>query len=106
MNLLNKFQSTDLARFLHVFYYLDANKNNFLLSKRIEEGLNIAINDGSFNDVFYSQNSIKLMFTKAKLADRKVFKLNNPFLTKETKSIESMEKYIYKKGDELKFYKH
>lgn len=93
-----------LLRYFAPMYFF-VNKDDTLLAERIEEGLNLAINDGSFDELFYLQPSIQKMFNSAKLNKRKIFELNNPLLTPETKAISSDKKYIYNIGDEVKFYK-
>ena len=61
-------------------YFLYVNKTNHQLARRIEEGLSLMMEDGSFDEIFwkYHKDSIK----KARLADRKVIRLKNPALEK------------------------
>lgn len=63
-------------------YYFFVNKSNMPLKKAIEKGLNIAIADGSFNQIFmrHTGNSIK----KAVLENKKIFSLRNPNMPPET----------------------
>jgi len=59
-------------------YYFYVNKHNAELAKDIEYGLEQAIIDGSFDQLFdkyYGQ-----VVNKIKLQDRKIYELNNPFL--------------------------
>jgi ABC-type amino acid transport substrate-binding protein len=65
-------------------FYLFVSPDNKQLAKDLELGLNRAIADGSFDKVFYSDPNIKDVLEKANMKNRKVFYLENPFLTKET----------------------
>lgn len=65
-------------------FYLFVEKNNNQLADDLELGLNRAIADGSFDEVFYNDPSIKDVLEKANMKNRKVFYLDNPVLTKET----------------------
>ena len=70
------------------FFFM--NKKNKEITKRIEEGLKIAYYDGSLNKLFkkYYQPSIDF----ANIKQRKIYKINNPFLIDIDKSY---EKYNY-----------
>lgn len=59
-----------------VYYFL--NKNNEAVAKRIEKGLEYAISDGSFDNLFnkYFRSSL----AKANLKNRRIFVLKNPSL--------------------------
>ncbi len=63
-----------------VYYFL--NKKNTATSKRIEKGLEYAINDGSFDNLFnrYFRSSL----AKANLKNRRIFILKNPSLPEGT----------------------
>lgn len=76
------------------FFFVNIKKMD--LKKRIEEGLNMAINDGSFDKLFYNHPSNSELFKKINFKKMKIFKLDNPFLTKETKAIMNNKKYIIK----------
>lgn len=65
-------------------FYLFVSPSNRKLATDLELGLNRAIADGSFDKVFYSDPNIKDVLDKANMKNRKVFYLENPFLTKET----------------------
>jgi hypothetical protein len=60
--------------------YYFVNKNNTKLAERIERGLLLMIEDGTFDKYFYNHPSITLILEKAELKNRKVFYLDNPLL--------------------------
>lgn len=64
--------------------YFFVSRTNPKLAERIERGFEMAIGDGSFQQLFdthwYIQNTLK----KADLKNRRVFRLTNPLLTPET----------------------
>jgi hypothetical protein len=65
-------------------FYLFVAPDNADLAKDLELGLNKAIADGSFDEVFYNDPRVKDVFVKANMKNRKVFYLENPLLSKET----------------------
>lgn len=65
------------------------------LRDRIEEGLEIAISDGSFDNVFYNDVFIRESVKDIKSDKIKIFKLNNSFLSDETKKLQNNKKYIF-----------
>ncbi len=65
-------------------FYLFVSKNNKALAHDLEAGLTRAIEDGSFNDVFFNDPSVKDVLAKANMKNRRIFKLDNPTLSKET----------------------
>ncbi|MEH6346497.1 MAG: hypothetical protein V7785_15505 [Bermanella sp.] len=64
--------------------YFFVNLKNNALAQRIEKGLRIAINDGSFDDYFYNCPANKQTFKLAALEKRKIFELENPYLSAKT----------------------
>lgn len=64
--------------------YLYTGKNNAKLAREFEQAFNKAIADGSFDKLFYSSPQVKDIMEKANMKDRKIFYLDNPFLSKET----------------------
>ncbi|TQV74044.1 amino acid ABC transporter substrate-binding protein [Aliikangiella marina] len=64
--------------------YFFVNQENTALSERIEKGLNIAIEDGSFEKLFLSHPGSSEILAKANIENRKIFRLNNPVLPPET----------------------
>lgn len=81
-----------LYYFSPIFFFV--NSKNPQLRDRIEEGLKIAISDGSFDSFFYNHESIKSSLNKIDFKKMKIFKLNNPFLTEETKKLMDKKEYI------------
>jgi hypothetical protein len=65
-------------------FYFFVNKSNHELAKNIEKGLRIAIADGSFDEYFLSDPTVKDVISKANLKDRIVIPLQNPGLPKQT----------------------
>ena len=63
-------------------FYFFVNKQNAPLAQLIEDGLNQAIKDGSFNQLFdeYHQSLLQ----RAQLPSRQVFALDNPILPQNT----------------------
>lgn len=68
---------------LPTFFFVNKNKPG--LANRIERGLNIAIKDGSFDRLFNQHHKVTL--DKINMKQRKIIKLNNPYLSEETQSI-------------------
>jgi len=73
--------------------YFFVNKNNEKLSKRLEVGLKKAINDGSFNSLFYSHKLTSGAIEKAQLSKRRIFELHNPLLSDKTKLLLSDDRF-------------
>lgn len=67
--------------------YFFVNKKNTELRDRILLGLNKAIDNGKFDQMFYQHSVTKMIFSSANLAQRKVFYFENPFLSPTTKAI-------------------
>lgn len=65
-------------------FYLFTGKQNKQLAADLELGLNRAIADGSFDNIFYKDPMVVAVLEKANLEGRLVFNLNNPTLPKET----------------------
>lgn len=65
-------------------FYLFTNKKNVELAADLERGLNIAIADGSFDEVFFSDPMVKAVLENAHLDSRLVFDLHNPYLPSKT----------------------
>jgi hypothetical protein len=72
-----------LLSYINPFYFF-VNKSNVGLAKDIERGLRIAIEDGSFNEYFLNDPTVKDVITKANLKDRLLIRLTNPGLPKQT----------------------
>lgn len=65
-------------------FYLFTSKSNTKLAADLERGLNRAIADGSFDQIFFNDPMVKDVLEKAHLEQRLVFPLDNPTLPKET----------------------
>lgn len=61
--------------------YFFVNKMNRNLANRIEKGLKLSIEDGSFEQLFLSEPDHKKMFTSVKIKQRKIITLQNPLLS-------------------------
>lgn len=72
-----------LFSYINPFYFF-VNKSNPGLAGDIERGLRIAIEDGSFNEYFLNDPTVKDVITKANLKDRLLIHLENPGLPKNT----------------------
>ncbi len=60
--------------------YFFFNKNNQGLKDRIEKGLRIMINNGSFDEYLKTSKNTKKLFPLDKWMNVKIFKLKNPYL--------------------------
>jgi hypothetical protein len=65
-------------------FYLFVSPSNQTLAKDLETGFERAIANGEFDKVFYGDKSIQDVLQKANMKNRKLFKLDNPLLSKET----------------------
>ncbi len=65
-------------------FYLFTSHENKKLAADINLGLERAIADGSFDEVFYNDPNVKDVLAKANMKQRKVFYIDNPLLSKET----------------------
>lgn len=76
---LNKDQGIVIEKTLMLYYqapfYFFVNKKNTALADRIERGLNIALADGSFDELFLSVPSYKRGMEEQKNSQRKLFLL-------------------------------
>ena len=64
--------------------YFFVHKDNVALANRINEGLLLAIEDGSFDTIFYGHPANKGIFKLTNIKSRKVFDLKNPLLPTKT----------------------
>lgn len=72
-----------LLSYTNPFYFF-VSKSNTELAKNIERGLRIAIEDGSFEEYFMNDPTVKAAFQQANLKNRIIIPLNNPSLPKLT----------------------
>ena len=63
--------------------YFFVNKKNTALAERLEKGLRLAIEDGSFDKLFREHPINANAFGKANLLHRRVIRLDNPLLPKD-----------------------
>jgi hypothetical protein len=83
----------DLAveKYLALYYpfpiYFFVNKNKPELAQKIEHGLEIALEDGSFKKLFFEYHDT--IIKQANLNDRIVFRLTNPILPKGSPEIDT-----------------
>jgi hypothetical protein len=68
-------------------FYFFVNRNNSQLAKRIEEGLHRAIANGHFDKLFYQHEVTKGLLDKVAIAKRRVFSIENPLLSEESRAI-------------------
>lgn len=85
--------------------YFFVSKNNTELAERIEDGLNKIIDNGKFNEFFYTYPNVVETFKLSKLSERTILELKNPFLSSNTKNILSIKKYWYTPGEEKEYIK-
>jgi hypothetical protein len=92
---LNLMVDDNIMLYYFAPFYFFVNVKKKELRDRIEEGLKIAIEDGSFDKLFYNDISNKEMLKKIDFRKRKIYRLENPFLTKETKILQNKKEYLY-----------
>jgi ABC-type amino acid transport substrate-binding protein len=63
-------------------YYFFFNKSNKALAKRVETGIRKMMKDGSFDALFMKYNRASIL--KAKLKNRRIIRIMNPSLPKDT----------------------
>jgi len=64
--------------------YFFVNKDNLALARDVENGLESAITDGTMDNFFYNSDRVRSFLKNAKLTQRRVIELNNPFLPEAT----------------------
>lgn len=82
-NLALEVEQNLLLSYINPFYFF-VNKSNTKLAADIERGLRIAIADGSFEEYFFNDSTVKDVMTKANLKNRTLIQLENPGLPKKT----------------------
>lgn len=70
--------------------YFFVNKDNAPLAARLEKGLRAALADGSFDRLLTGHPSHRELFHLARLSERRVLRIDNPFLPKATPLDETM----------------
>lgn len=71
----------DAVRFFFV------NKSNIALQKALERGFAKAYEDGSFQELFNSHPDIREALDRAQLKRRRIIRIDNPYVTRETASL-------------------
>lgn len=72
--------------------YFFVNKTNVILAQRLEYGLKLAIEDGSFDALFNQHEMTSGVIKKANLPHRRLFELHNPLLSDKTKQLLSNDR--------------
>ena len=67
--------------------YFFVNNQNERLARRIEAGLELAIEDGSFDKLFYSHPTTAEVLQRANLKHRKIFEIDNPDLSPRSREL-------------------
>lgn len=67
--------------------YFFVRQDNDLLAERIEYGLRMALNDGSFDHLFYNHAITHGVLDRVSLPTRQEFRLDNPFLSDSSKNL-------------------
>lgn len=62
--------------------YFFFNKDRKALARDVARGLEIALEDGSFDEFFYSNDRVQAFLREANLDQRRVIEINNPYLPK------------------------
>ncbi len=65
-------------------FYFFVGRHNPTLAADIERGLNLAIADGSFDEYFFKDPTVRDALKKSDMANRVVIELNNPSLPAQT----------------------
>lgn len=65
-------------------FYLFVDNDNRALAETLHRGLDLALQNGAFDEYFFGHEMIKGSLTKAGLQRRKIFKLDNPTLSSQT----------------------
>lgn len=81
---LNLAVEKNLMVYYRMPFYLFVSPNNEALAKTLETGFERAIANGEFDKVFYGDKAIQDVLQKANMKNRRLFKLDNPLLSKET----------------------
>lgn len=72
-----------LLSYTNPFYFF-VNKSNSKLAQDIEQGLRTAIEDGSFDQYFFNDPTVRDVIEKANLKNRTIIHLQNPSLPPKT----------------------
>ena len=64
--------------------YIFVSKDNKKLAERLERGFRLAIEDGSFDRLFYNHPDVSHVLEQANVKERTIFELENPLLSPQT----------------------
>jgi hypothetical protein len=84
MNIPGLVVETDLVIHYPTPGYIFTSKDNLKLADRLERGFRVALEDGSFDRLFYNHPDMKEALDRADLKNRRIFELKNPLLPEET----------------------
>lgn len=87
-------EETILIKYFAPFFFF-VNVKKPQIRDRVEEGLKIAVADGSFDKLFYGDPLNVEMLKKANIEKRRIFEIDNPFLTSETKALMNKKEYLF-----------
>jgi hypothetical protein len=74
----------NLMLYYQMPFYLFVSPRNQKLAKILETGFERAIASGEFDKTFYADKAIQDVMQKANMKNRRLFKIENPLLSKET----------------------
>ncbi|MCP4108942.1 MAG: amino acid ABC transporter substrate-binding protein [Desulfobacteraceae bacterium] len=86
----------------HAPFYFFVRYGDTELHDRIKEGFLMAIKDGSFDELFYNHHETQYLFKQANIGTRKIFRIKNPALSKETPL--DKKEWWYNAGDEKRYF--
>jgi len=69
----------------YIFFFVSQSKPE--LAERLEKGLNLAIQDGSFAQLFNAYIEVDKLSSELNLQNRTMFRLHNPLLSEETQKL-------------------
>ena len=72
-----------LLRYKAPFYFF-INKNNIKLKQYLEEGMELLVQNGSYERMFFADEHVEAGLKKAGLDKRVIIDLSNPYLSKQT----------------------
>lgn len=75
------------------YFFVNANRPE--LKNRIEKGLNKALEDGSLDKLFFTHPANQQMLKDVRMKERLIFKIDNPFLSDESRKVMQRKNLIY-----------
>lgn len=83
----------NLLLFYQAPMYFFVNKHNTLLIERLKYGVNKVVVTGEFDQFFYQHALIKNALSKLNIDKRKIFYLDNPYLSEESERLTHNQMY-------------